>query len=73
MANKIGSGFSLNGKNIDLIKEDNFQTNPIQVNKVIKMGGKKIAYLMYTQFSQGFDKIKLVSLNLNLKVLMNLY
>lgn len=56
MASKIGSGFSLNGKNIDLIKEDNFQTNPIQVNKVIKMGGKKIAYLMYTQFSQGFDK-----------------
>ena len=56
MANKIGSGFSLNGKNIDLIKEDNFQTNPIQVNKVIQMGGKKIAYLMYTQFSQGFDK-----------------
>ena len=56
MANKIGSGFSLNGKNIDLIKEDNFQTNPIQVNKVIKMGGKKIAYLMYTQFSQGFDQ-----------------
>ena len=56
MANKIGSGFSLNGKNIDLIKEDNFQTNPIQVNKVIQMGGKKIGYLMYTQFSQGFDK-----------------
>ena len=56
MANKIGSGFSLNGKNIDLTKEDNFQTNPIQVNKVIQMGGKKIAYLMYTQFSQGFDK-----------------
>ena len=56
MANKVGSGFSLNGKNIDLTKEDNFQTNPIQVNKVIQMGGKKIAYLMYTQFSQGFDK-----------------
>ena len=56
MANKIGTGFSLNGKNIDLTKEDNFQTNPIQVNKVIQMGGKKIAYLMYTQFSQGFDK-----------------
>ena len=56
MANKIGSGFSLNGKNIDLTKEDNFQTNPIQVNKVIQMGGKKIAYLMYTQFSQGFDQ-----------------
>ena len=56
MANKVGSGFSLNGKNIDLTKEDNFQTNPIQVNKVIQMGGKKIAYLMYTQFSQGFDQ-----------------
>ena len=56
MANKVGSVFSLNGKNIDLTKEDNFQTNPIQVNKVIQMGGKKIAYLMYTQFSQGFDQ-----------------
>ena len=26
------------------------------MNKVIQMGGKKIAYLMYTKFSQGFDK-----------------
>ena len=32
------------------------RTNPIQLSKVIQRGGKKIAYLMYTQFSQGFDK-----------------
>ena len=56
MAKKINSGFILNGNDVNLIKEENFQTNPIQVSKVIQRDGKKIAYLMYTQFSQGFDQ-----------------
>ena len=30
MAKRINNGFILNGVNINLIKEDNFQTNPIQ-------------------------------------------
>ena len=56
MATRINNEFTLNGVNISLIKEEEFQTNPIQLSKVIQRGGKKIAYLMYTQFSQGFDK-----------------
>jgi hypothetical protein len=56
MAKKINSGFILNGNDVNLIKEENFQTNPIQVSKVIQRDDKKIAYLMYTQFSQGFDQ-----------------
>ena len=56
MAKRINNEFTLNGVNINLIKEEEFQTNPIQLSKVIQRGGKKIAYLMYTQFSQGFDK-----------------
>jgi C-terminal processing protease CtpA/Prc len=56
MAKKINNGFILNGNDVNLIKEENFQTNPIQINKVIQRDGKKIAYLMYTQFSQGFDQ-----------------
>ena len=56
MATRINNEFTLNGVNISLIKKEEFQTNPIQLSKVIQRGGKKIAYLMYTQFSQGFDK-----------------
>ena len=56
MARKMDNGFTLNGININLTKEENFQTNPIQLSKVIQKGDKKIAYLMYTKFSQGFDQ-----------------
>lgn len=56
MADLNNSVLSLNGKDIELTKIENFQTNPIQVNKIIETGGKKIAYLMYTQFAQGFDQ-----------------
>jgi carboxyl-terminal processing protease len=44
-----------NGKNISLTKVENFQKNPIQISKIIENEGKKIGYLMYNQFAQGFD------------------
>jgi len=44
-----------NGKNIELTKTEEFQSNPIQINKIIESGGKKIGYLMYNQFADGFD------------------
>ena len=44
-----------NGKNITLTKTEKFQSNPIQIHKIIESGGKKIGYLMYNQFAEGFD------------------
>ena len=44
-----------NGKNIELTKTEEFQSNPIQINKIIESGDKKIGYLMYNQFADGFD------------------
>lgn len=44
-----------NGKNITLTKTEKFQSNPIQIHKIIESGGKKIGYLMYNQFADGFD------------------
>ena len=54
MAKKINNEFTLNGVNVNLSKEENFQTNPIQLSKVIQMGGKKNSLLnVYTVFA-GF-------------------
>ena len=40
-----------NGVNVELTKEENFKTNPIQVNKIFNIGdGKQVGYLMYNQF-----------------------
>ena len=44
-----------NGKSITLTKTEKFQSNPIQIHKIIESGGKKIGYLMYNQFADGFD------------------
>ena len=46
---------SPNGKNISLTKTEKFQSNPIQISKIIKVGEIKVGYLMYNQFAQGFD------------------
>lgn len=56
MADLNNNVLSSNGKNIALTKIENFQTHPIQVNKIIETGGFKVGYLMYNQFAQGFDK-----------------
>ena len=55
MADLNNNLLSPNGINIPLSKTENFQSNPIQVNKIIEIGGTKIGYLMYNQFAQGFD------------------
>ena len=39
-----------NGINIELLKEENFESNPIQVEKIITLNSNKIGYLMYNQF-----------------------
>ena len=55
MADLNNNLLSPNGKNIALTKIENFQSNPIQLSKIIELGGTKVGYLMYNQFTQGFD------------------
>jgi C-terminal processing protease CtpA/Prc len=42
-----------NGLNIELTKEEEFETNPIQVDKVLETSVGKVGYLMYNQFVIG--------------------
>ena len=40
-----------NGINVELTKEENFETNPIQINKTFDIqNGEQVGYLMYNQF-----------------------
>ena len=40
-----------NGIDVELTKEENFKTNPIQVSKTFSIpNGVKVGYLMYNQF-----------------------
>lgn len=55
MADLNGNLLSPNGKNITLTKTEKFQSNPIQISKIIEVGQTKVGYLMYNQFAQGFD------------------
>ena len=55
MAELNNNLLSPNGKNITLTKTEKFQSNPIQIHKIIENGSKKIGYLMYNQFTFGFD------------------
>jgi C-terminal processing protease CtpA/Prc len=55
MADLNGNLLSPNGKNITLTKTEKFQSNPIQISKIIEEGQTKAGYLMYNQFAQGFD------------------
>ena len=55
MADLNNNLLSPNGKNISLTKTENFQSNPIQISKIINTGASKIGYLMYNQFAEGFD------------------
>jgi C-terminal processing protease CtpA/Prc len=56
MASGINGVLSNNGINVDLTKEENFETNPIQVSKSITIENEdsgysgNIGYLMYNQF-----------------------
>ena len=55
-----------NGINIELTKEENFESNPIQIEKIITINSEKIGYLMYNQFvgnktslvNEAFGKFK---------------
>ncbi|TXG39347.1 S41 family peptidase [Seonamhaeicola maritimus] len=44
------------GESVSLTKED-FTENPIHVNKVLDVGGKKIGYLMYTGFNGSSSEL----------------
>ena len=55
MADLNNNLLSPNGKNIALTKTENFQSNPIQISKIIELGDIKVGYLMYNQFTLGFD------------------
>lgn len=55
MADLNNNLLSPNGKNISLTKTENFQSNPIQISKIINNGDSRIGYLMYNQFADGFD------------------
>jgi len=50
-----GETFVLNGTDVSLVKEENFQTNPIQLDTIFEIDGQKIGYLMYNQFVSTFD------------------
>lgn len=50
MADSIDGNLVLNGINVELTKEENFETNPIQISKTIDTNAGKIGYLMYNQF-----------------------
>ena len=48
--------YTLNGINIELIKEENFQKNPIVAQNTLEIEDTKIGYLMYNQFASSFDE-----------------
>ena len=50
IADSIDGNLVLNGINVELTKEENFETNPIQISKTIDTNSGKIGYLMYNQF-----------------------
>ena len=47
--------FNLTGDNIELVKEKNFQKDPIHVSKVINYESYSIGYLMYNQFLSDYN------------------
>ena len=48
--------FVANGRNISLTKEENFEKNPIYLDKIINIGPFRIGYLMYNQFVSKYDE-----------------
>ncbi|MDG1272046.1 MAG: S41 family peptidase [Flavobacteriaceae bacterium] len=48
--------YNLNGENIELVKEENFQKDPIVAQSVIVAEDTRIGYLMYNQFASSFDE-----------------
>lgn len=54
LAERNGSSIVLNGKTVSVVKEE-VSENPIHYSKVIVKDGKKIGYLVYTQFISNYD------------------
>ena len=50
MASFEGGSLTPNGIDIALTKEENFETNPIQIHKVLDTSAGRVGYLMYNQF-----------------------
>ena len=50
MAELQTDGIVSNGTSIELTQEENFETNPIQLNKILNTEVGKVGYLMYNQF-----------------------
>ena len=51
----VNESFNLTGDIIELVKEENFQKNPIHVNKIINYESNSIGYLMYNQFLSDYN------------------
>ena len=50
MATTATGSLANNGIIVELTKEENFETNPIQENKIIDTSAGKVGYIMYNQF-----------------------
>ena len=55
MASISENTISSNGETVELTKVENFEKNSIHISKSIDVSGKKIGYLMYTQFVNTFN------------------
>jgi C-terminal processing protease CtpA/Prc len=51
MAEFVNGEIASNGKEVTLTKQEGLVEDPIHVNKVLEINGKKVGYLMYNQFA----------------------
>ena len=56
MADVVGNEITDNGKEVMLTKEEGLQEDPILIDKIFEIEGKRIGYLMYNQFLNEFDE-----------------
>ena len=56
LAEYVDGNYNLNGENVELVKEENFQKNPLHVQNVVNIGEHKIGYLMYNQFASSYNE-----------------
>lgn len=56
MADVEGDQIVPNGQEVTLTKEENLAENPILIDKIFEVSGKKIGYLMYNGFTNEYDE-----------------
>lgn len=56
MASFENGTYSLNGTNIELTKEENFQKDPLYHQEVYTIEDQRIGYLMYNQFASSYNE-----------------